>query len=167
MVEDMEDEPLGTTIPAWKLEIIKNRARANQRPVSGSRDLSRPMRGSSASFSHYDRTVRPQTEGVKTQDMIKFFNKSTDGSTRLASSRSFSCGRHQRQGWAAARAGTTEGRELLAPGSPGSMGRYSNTIKHILIFPETPVSLILPYSITIPHIPSAEEMEASMNINSV
>ena len=115
----MEDEPLNTIIPAWKLEIIKNRRNK-----------------SSASFSHYDRarTVRqaqPQTESgqseaVKTQDIIKFFNKSTDGSTRLSSSRSFSCGRHQRQGWAASGVGTRDRREQQAPASsPGRRDRDS------------------------------------------
>ena len=116
---EMEDEPLNTIIPAWKLEIIKNRARNK----------------SSASFSHYDRarTVRPQpqtesgqSEAVKTQDIIKFFNKSTDGSTRLSSSRSFSCGRHQRQGWAASGVGTRDRREQQAPASsPGRRDRDS------------------------------------------
>ena len=113
----MEDEPPNTLIPAWKLEIIKNRARKK----------------SSASFSHYDRarTVRPQpesgqTEAVKTQEIIKFFNKSTDGSTRLSSSRSFSCGRHQRQGWTATGVGTIDEREQQAPASsPGRRDRDS------------------------------------------
>lgn len=117
----MEDETLNTIIPAWKLEIIKNRA--------GNK--------SSASFSHYDRTrtVRPQpqtesgqNEAVKTQDIIKFFNKSTDGSTRLSSSRSFSCGQHQRQGWAASGVGTRDRREQQAPASsPGRRDRDSGT----------------------------------------
>ena len=113
----MEDEPPNTLTPPWKLEIIKNRARKK----------------SSASFSHYDRarTVRPQpesgqTEAVKTQEIIKFFNKSTDGSTRLTSSRSFSCGRHQRQGWTATGVGTNDVREQRAPASsPGRRDRDS------------------------------------------
>ena len=113
----MEDEQPNTSTPPWKLEIIKNRARKK----------------SSASFSHYDRarTVRPQpesgqTETVKTQEIIKFFNKSTDGSTRLSSSRSFSCGRHQRQGWTATGVGTNDVREQRAPASsPGRRDRDS------------------------------------------
>lgn len=90
----MEHEPLNTTIPAWKLEIIKNR-RKNK---------------SSASFSHYDRTntrtVRHEetsqngltgVSSVKTQDIINFFNKSTDvARVNLSSSRSFSSGHQHR-----------------------------------------------------------------------
>ena len=112
----MKNEPINTTIPSWKIELIKNR-RKNKI-------------NSSASFSfHGDRsqqlsspavfkTVRHEemSDGsVKTQDIINYFNKSTDGVddgdtgatttgrgrrvVNLSSSQSFQFGssRHQQQ----------------------------------------------------------------------
>ena len=105
------------TVPAWKLQIIKNRKKNK----------------SSASFSCYDRSPRPRTVSseepagdgsAKTQDIIKFFNKSTDGARlNLSSSRSFRSGvRPQRHGWLAAGAGTIEESGELPVARPGPAG---------------------------------------------
>lgn len=77
------------SIPSWKLELIKNRRNSK----------------TSASFSHYDRAIRPERfqssnssipedSPARPSDLIKFFNKTTDVARRnLSSSRSFSAPR--------------------------------------------------------------------------
>ena len=74
------------SIPSWKLELIKNRRNSK----------------TSASFSHYDRSRRPERflssqssipedSPARPSDLIKFFNSTTDVARRnLSSSRSFS-----------------------------------------------------------------------------
>ena len=72
------------SIPSWKLELMKNRRNSR----------------TSASFSHYDRSRRPETlktparedDNAKPRDIINFFNRKTSidvARVNVCSSRSF------------------------------------------------------------------------------
>ena len=99
------------SIPSWKLELIKNRRNSK----------------TSASFSHYDRSRRPERfQSSKTSipeeaparpsDLIKFFNKTTDvARLNLSSSRSFSAPRRGAEMLA-----TREPAEPAGPAKPGA-----------------------------------------------
>lgn len=102
-----EEHQSRVTVPAWKLEIIKNRKRQQK---------------TSASFSHHDRSRRQVFDqemskdadnedcgSVKTtRDMIQFFNGTLDGSSESERGvkRSLSLGGQWRRGGEAAEAGT-------------------------------------------------------------
>ena len=89
-----EDADVRREIPAWKLEIIKNRKK-------------HIMMKTSASFSSYDHSSRRDEmsrdardenidSAVKTKDIIKRFNQTTDGTrVSLSSSQSFSVGQRR------------------------------------------------------------------------